>query len=165
MTISLEQLKFGMFLFGVGVGFDETREVTRGDGTRKGWVQFVEGDDSSINIHDKKLCYSNVDNPAMLDLVQEVHHFEFLIKNQSLRSQLAQINQVMSEPTCNWLVDIFVTVHEPVHSVAPVLLWLIIGEDLSKAFMHKQRLCQGMKLVATEVKNSVLILLVKINGE
>ena len=51
-TVSLEQLKFGMFLFGVGVGIGEIREVFSGDGMRKGWMQFVEGNDSSINILD-----------------------------------------------------------------------------------------------------------------
>ena len=39
-TGSLEQLTFGMFLFGVGVGFVEMREVSRDDGMRKRWVQF-----------------------------------------------------------------------------------------------------------------------------
>ena len=65
-TVRLEQLKFGMFLFGVGVGFGEIREVSRGDGMRKGCVQFLEGDDSSIGILDAEFGNPNVDNPAML---------------------------------------------------------------------------------------------------
>ena len=52
MRVSIEQLKFGMFMFGVGVEIGEIREVFSGDGMRKGWMQFVEGNDSSINILD-----------------------------------------------------------------------------------------------------------------
>ena len=119
VTVSVKQLKFDMFLFGVGVGFGETREVTKGDGVRKGWVQFVEGDNSRFDIVDAAFRFSNVVNPAMLDLGHEVHRFEFLNKDQSIGSCLAHINQVMSEPACNRVVDIFVIVHEPVQSVAP----------------------------------------------
>ena len=84
MTVSSEQLKFGMFMFGVGVGIGEIREVSSGNGTRKGCVQFVEGDASSISILDAEFCNSNVENPAMLDLLYEVLRVEVLSKDQSL---------------------------------------------------------------------------------
>ena len=84
-----KQLKFGVCLFGVRVGFGERREVTRDDGVSERWVQFVEGDDGRFNIVDATFCYSNVDNPAMLELGQEVHHFEFLNKGQSINIYLA----------------------------------------------------------------------------
>ena len=38
VTVSSEQLKFGMFMFGVGVGIDEIEEMSSGDGMRKAWV-------------------------------------------------------------------------------------------------------------------------------
>ena len=72
---------------------------------------------------------------------------------------------MMSKPACNRLVDDFVTVNEPGQSVVPVLLRLFIGEDLSETFTHKQRLRRGMKLVAAEVKISVRMFLVKIDGQ
>ena len=70
-----KQLKFGVFLFGVRVGFGEIREVTRDDGVSEGWVQFVEGNDARFDIGDTTFGDSNVHNQAMLDLGQEVHHY------------------------------------------------------------------------------------------
>ena len=84
MTVIGEQLKFGMFMFGVRVGIVEIWEVSSSDGMRKGRVKFVEGDDSSLDIVDAELRNSNVDNPAMLDLLYEVLYFELLSKDQSL---------------------------------------------------------------------------------
>ena len=164
-TVSRKQPNFGVFLFGVRVGCGEIRKVTGDDGVSEGWVQFVEGDNARFDIGDASFGDSYVDNPAMLDLGQEVHHFQFLNKIQSINSYLAQINDVVSEPAGDRLVGIFVTVHEPIHSVVPVLVWLLGGEELAEAFMLKQRLRHGIKLVATKVKSSVRILLIEINSE
>ena len=88
-TVGGKQLKFGVFLFGVRVGFGEIRKVTRDYDVSEGRVQSVEGNDGRFDISDTTFGDSNVDNPAMLDLGQEVHHFEFLNKDQSINSYLA----------------------------------------------------------------------------
>ena len=67
-TVGGKQLKFGVFLLGVRVGYGEIRKVTGDDGVSEGWVQFVEGDDARFDIGDASFGDSYVDNPAMLGL-------------------------------------------------------------------------------------------------
>ena len=62
----------------------------------KDGCSIFEGDNARFDIDDASFGDSYVDNPAMLDLRQEVHHFQFLNKIQSINTYLAQINHVVS---------------------------------------------------------------------